>query len=111
MARPKKTSDESLSHIIPTFRMTEKDGQTLRARAKQAGLKLPEYIRQMLITGEVIVQEAPVVDFSIVYELKKIGTNLNQIARVANTTERIKKTLEANIAKLDGILDQVIENY
>ena len=61
------------------------------------------FIRKMLIEGVIInVDTAPL--GNIFYEMHKIGTNINQIAKVANTNGTISRTeLENRKGKVEEI--------
>ena len=48
-------------------------------------------------------------DFETVDQLRRIGVNLNQLARVANKTGYMLDGLEEALAKVDQLLDRMIE--
>ena len=66
------------------FRVTEIEKETIQKRAEKQGLKVSDFGRKMLLNGTVFVLEK-----EEVFNLKKIGINLNQIAKHANQTRNI----------------------
>ena len=67
------------------FRLTEKEHKRLKRRAKSCGLSMSGYVRQIINWYK--PRESPPADyFAMTRELKEIGSNLNQLAFVANAT-------------------------
>jgi len=65
--------------------VTKDELDNIRSKAKMAGLNVGEYVRRTL-DGETIVT-APPVDFStLIFEIRRVGSNLNQLVRRLNTT-------------------------
>ena len=65
--------------IIVRLSATEKEVAV--KRAKSEGVSLSTYLRKSIL-GERIISKT---DLQTVFELKKIGTNLNQLAKHINT--------------------------
>lgn len=65
------------------FRVTQKEFEEINENKEKTGLRLSEYARRMLM-GETIV-EAPPADLSIlIREIKRVGSNLNQLIKKLN---------------------------
>ena len=64
------------------IRMTEDDYTLLKKKIEQSGLSQAEYLRQAALNKR-IVSTAGISE--LMKELKRIGINLNQIARRSNT--------------------------
>ena len=68
------------------FRVTDDEYETLCKKAKQHGMSIAKYIRDMLINAS--DKPAPTIDItpllSIDHELKKQGANLNQLMHFLN---------------------------
>lgn len=109
MPRPKKAPAEKLTRRLPHVRCTQSEHDMIKAKAAQTGLALSEFVRRMTLDGQVTVQQSPY-DFHTVDQLRRIGINLNQIARVANSTGEVSPALETVCGKLETILDNFIEN-
>ncbi|HBM4205998.1 TPA: plasmid mobilization relaxosome protein MobC, partial [Listeria monocytogenes] len=73
-------------------------------KMKEAGITNREaYLRKMAIDGAIIVSNYDETK-KLTLELNKIGTNINQIARVANTDNRISK---ADIKNIEEMMQKV----
>jgi hypothetical protein len=83
MARPKKDDDAKREHIV-SLRCTEAEHTALAERAAAVGMTQSEYLRHMAVAGRVVVKHTQT-DTELTTELRRIGVNLNQIARVLNT--------------------------
>ena len=81
-------------------------------RAELSGKKVSKFIKEMSIYGEVKIYDISAY-LSLVYDLRSIGENLNQIVRLAKSTDSIylKDILElkAELKRLEGVLDKYFE--
>ena len=90
------------------LRLTDEEREKLREKAQH--LTLPEYARQVLLGAPAVrpirrinIDRAELVRTA--GELRKIGSNLNQIARVYNTSGRERPALlDAALTDLHGAL-------
>ena len=65
------------------FRLSQKEYDSIKHNSLKAGLTISEYARRALV-GEKIVS-APPADFSeLIREIKRVGSNLNQLVRKLN---------------------------
>ncbi|MBC1371781.1 MobC family plasmid mobilization relaxosome protein [Listeria booriae] len=86
------------------FRVTEEEKTFIEMKMKEAGITNREaYLRKMVIDGAIIVSNYDETK-KLTLELNKIGTNINQIARVANTDNRISK---ADIKNIEEMMQKV----
>ncbi|MBC2005491.1 MobC family plasmid mobilization relaxosome protein [Listeria booriae] len=86
------------------FRVTEEEKTFIEMKMKEAGITNREaYLRKMAIDGAIIVSNYDETK-KLTLELNKIGTNINQIARVANTDNRISK---ADIKNIEEMMQKV----
>lgn len=82
-------------NIAIQFYVTQEEKELIEEKMKLINTtNLSAYLRKMAIDGLIVK-----VDFSEIketnYELNKIGTNINQIAKIANTTDSIyRKDIE-----------------
>lgn len=83
MARPRLSEDKKLSKRF-IFRLTEDELKLLRSLAATSGKKPAIVVREKLFTGKYPQPKMPRVDLQTYIELKKIGVNLNQMAKKAN---------------------------
>ncbi|EGP9006120.1 MobC family plasmid mobilization relaxosome protein, partial [Listeria monocytogenes] len=76
----------------------------IEMKMKEAGITNREaYLRKMAIDGAIIVSNYDETK-KLTLELNKIGTNINQIARIANTDNKISKD---NIKKIEEMMQKV----
>ena len=79
-----------------------------------AGVHYIQFIREMSIFGEVKYYDFEPYQ-TMVYDLRSIGQNVNQIARVVNSTgsiyERDIRDLKAEIKKLEGVFDAYFKGF
>ena len=68
--------------------MTEQEHAHLKHQVSISTLNMESFIR-VVLAGEHITPRPPEQWVGILRELQKIGNNINQIARVANITERV----------------------
>ena len=80
MARPKKAPDAKRDLRV-AFRLSAPDAEALGARAKAAGLPVSAYARTMALGGTVRIVRSAEPDFALLDQLRRIGVNLNQLAR------------------------------
>lgn len=71
------------------FFLSEEENQRLRENVKKTGFRSRSaYIRKMVLEGYVVQQDYKSLR-DVIVELKRIGNNLNQIARIANIYHEI----------------------
>ncbi len=96
------------------IRVTKKEKNILISRARTAGLTLSKYILTLSEKKRIINPE-PIV--RLIIEVNRIGNNINQVARVANTNknisqkqiEIIEKQMEYLKRKTDFALSMTLE--
>jgi len=104
MARPQKKEGEKLNRQLPPARCTQAEYILIQSKAAQAGIGISEYLRRTALSGKVVVQQSQT-DFELLFQLKKIGVNLNQQTRVLHETGRVTDQLWQIWLKLDALLD------
>ena len=92
--------------------LTEAEADRLNKKVASCGLTREAYLRQ-LISGYVPRQAPPVEYFHLTEQLRRIGTNMNQLARMANSRqwidrERYEKDAEVLRAVLLYLTESVI---
>lgn len=63
------------------IRLTEAEKEQLLQRSKEEGKSLSSFIRESALKGRSISKT----DVQMIYELRKIGSNINQLAKHINT--------------------------
>ena len=95
--------------IRKVFRITPEEEKQIELNMEHAGLNcFSKYAREMLIKGEVKVIsqfEAESIK-KLLSEYGRVGTNINQIARVANSSRKVyRKELEELLTEKQIISD------
>jgi hypothetical protein len=90
------------------LRFSDKEILFLKNKMDEAGIKNREaYLRKMALDGYIIRQDYGVLK-GVTNELSRIGTNLNQMAKIANTYGDINlselKVIEGDIKKIWQLL-------
>lgn len=94
--------------------VTDSEKEKIAARARRSGMKQSDFIRTVLLS-DVKEPPAPRIDpeavRALAFQLSKLGTNLNQLARIANETHQLDfgTELRALSAQIAGSLARVIE--
>lgn len=92
-------------------RVSENELNKISNKAKKCGLSLSEFIRQSAMDKE--IKELPTVEFQdVLYQLRKIGINIHQIAVKANSLGLVDapqyrknyEELQKTISKILGVL-------
>lgn len=84
MARPRKAPDAKKNYRL-IIRLNAEERKTVEEVAKSKGLKAYAYGRLKILDGRVQKTIVSEIDHAVYLELKKIGVNLNQLTRIANS--------------------------
>jgi hypothetical protein len=107
-------SEQRQKQCRVTTRLTWQEHAQFAANAAKVGLTIPSYIREIGIgerqtksrTRRTVDAEA---SMKLVAALNRIGNNLNQLARQANSGER--PVIDAALAELHDACDAVLAQY
>lgn len=91
-----KVNKEQQLHL----RLSADESAIVRQKAQDAGLNISEYVRRAALGGTVHAQLSP----TDLDNLRKIGINLNQVTRWANTHQQWPVEIERLISQLKTIL-------
>lgn len=107
MGRPlKRTADCREDRI--EVRLTKEERARIDEQAKQAGMSRSDYVRNMVLNGQVTVKHTTV-DFHLIHELNKIGVNLNQLVHAAHIRGKLPQSLPAICAEIENLVAQAAE--
>ena len=98
MARPGKVRRSAIAHA----RVTPAELADWRAKAKAAGVPLSELLRQAMDRTRTWTAQAAAIERERLRQVARIGNNLNQLARWANTHKAAAEAAEV-IARLVAI--------
>jgi len=113
MARPPKERKEKRSFRY-TFRMTEEEMEFLGKLSEYSDLPPAEVIRASVFKNRLPKAKVPILDKRTYFELKRIGNNINQIARHYNSRitvpEHRLKAFDSLSDKLDSIIKALLND-
>lgn len=92
------------------MRIDEKDKKKLFSDAKKAGISASAYLRQLIHGKTPETREDYQLVKDLIYEINRIGNNINQIAKFFNSgyfSEGEKKKLFALMQKLNEEMEKV----
>lgn len=104
--RPRKEPDERRDASLPPVRVTAAELAHVEAQAAQAGVAVSEFVRTRAVGGTVTQRRAKSDDRAI-YELNRIGNNLNQIAHAAHLGKPLEGKLADALDQLTAAMDKV----
>ena len=86
--------------LVKSVRFSPEEWETVRGRADEVALSPARYLREAALGKRL----APRANAQAVHQLARVGNNLNQLARAANTNRRVKLS-----HRLGQVLSQVEE--
>lgn len=113
MARPKKDAG-SKARPVMGFRPKDAAEETaILKRVEESGLSRSDYLREMAVTGRVIVSKSvpsSPLPFELIQELNHIGVNLNQAMKKFHGTGEMPPKLPALLKEVEAAVTKVIED-
>lgn len=95
--------------VLPPIRCSEEERQTIRERAAAARMTQSEYLRTMAVSGRIVMKESKA-DTALIFQLQRVGVNLNQIAHTMHMhSGKIPANLAATLALLDTVLMEALD--
>ena len=108
MARPAiDTKDKR--NIRFTFRMNEREEELLIKLMVYSNQSGADVIRDILFKDRLLQPKIPVLDQKTYGELKRIGTNINQIAKKLNADVKVTETT-MTLNELKNTLDFILQH-
>ena len=88
--------------IRTTVRLSPEEHQALKERATDCGRQISTYMRETAL-GATPRARPHRIEREAIHQLARVGNNLNQLARAANTTGRVELS-----QRLDEVLQEVL---
>ncbi|QCD51755.1 plasmid mobilization protein [Campylobacter sp. RM16192] len=99
--KPKDNKDKRIS-----IRLTDNEMNSLETKASLYGLNKSAFTRRTILHSKSPIHKF---DKDIVVQISRIGANLNQIARHANTTKSIDAIALKNIMKINSSINSLLD--
>ena len=109
MARPPKGQDDQRSETL-RCRMRPAEYLRILREAERAELSLSDYMRGMLLTGQVTIRQMQSLDPEAFDQLRRIGINLNQAVHKLHATGRIPPELARATAAVEDFILGMIDD-
>jgi hypothetical protein len=103
MARPRKGRDDQLSEML-RCRLRPAEYLRIRQAAQRANMSVSDYVRRMLLTGNVVIRKTRTLDPEVFDQLRRIGINLNQAVHKLHATGLIPPELARAAALVEAIV-------
>ncbi|MDY6015009.1 MAG: plasmid mobilization relaxosome protein MobC [Bacilli bacterium] len=97
--------------IEKKYYLDEKEEKILKEKCKKLNVSYSKFIRD-LILGYVHDDSLTIEIHNLIYELNRIGNNINQIAYVANSKGIVVQyNLEEELKKINIVIDKLNDKY
>lgn len=91
-------------------RLTPSEKEKLQNIITENNIKnISDFIRQIVLTGKFKTTQQAQNYERFLYEVNKIGNNLNQIARLCNINKEVDIRVLEKLSKIEDMLDLLIE--
>ena len=111
--RPRKDTRTLRDHWLKT-RVTMDELHRVEQLARDAGKSPSEFFRDTVLNGQILIKRFRAPDPAIISQLQRIGNNLNQIAKICNTTgnDRRARFIELHLEdELRPVLRHLLKLY
>lgn len=108
MARPKKAPTDRRTEQV-SLRLSPAELARLQGKADQSSQTVTAFVRAAAMGKPVTARQEQGGDFELRQELRRIGVNLNQIAKALNARQQaLPVSLVATCEKLDALFDRMM---
>ncbi|WP_367187601.1 plasmid mobilization relaxosome protein MobC [Henriciella sp.] len=105
MARPKMSPSDRRSDQL-NIALSPSERATIEDRAVRTGVSVTDFVRAAALSRPLKTARSNVPSFEVRHELRRIGNNLNQIARSVNAGRDLpERELAGLLQKLDTLFD------
>ena len=109
MARPKKDISKQRTEVI-AFRVSQNEYLIVANNAETIGLSIAEYIRRKVTGKSLPKKKVGPLDRKLFVELSRVGNNMNQLTRVANSGIRDSFSINEQLSELKELLQYLKSN-
>ena len=87
MSKPPLAKEKG-TRVNIQFRLSDEDKNKIRNRAAAAGVSMSDFVRQMALYGFAVQYRADIL-YDLLVAINRIGTNINQVAKVCNESRSV----------------------
>lgn len=91
------------------IRVTPEELARIDERAEEAGLSRSEFIRNAAMNSQVTVKQEKHPNFQLIYEINKIGVNLNQLVHNSHIYGRLPEKLPEICEEIERLVVKAAE--
>lgn len=99
-----------MSREIRIFRANDEEWEIIKCRAREVGMKPCTFVRRMSVQGQIKKYDMKIVN-DVKLELIRIGTNINQIATMVNSTNTVCQSDIENLKKEFSVMQNVVDKW
>jgi hypothetical protein len=111
--RPRKDNRQLRNEWLKA-RVTSDELHLAEQLARDAGKNSSDFVRDAVLNGRIVIKRFRAPDPAIISQLQRIGNNLNQIAKICNTTgnDRRARFIEVHLDdELRPVLQHLLKLY
>ena len=95
-----------------SIRFSASERMRIEQYSRDAGLgSASEYVRQQALHGQIVIRQSQSLDPAVFDQLRRLGVNLNQLARLANIEGEISPKLDRLCSDIEAFLMKEISGY
>ena len=95
---------------IMKFRATEEESAEIRRKAAAAGMNVSRFLRTAAVNSQVVLYNTADI-YGLRSDLRRIGTNINQIAMVANSNKSVYQSDVRELKKQFSELSEKLNEH
>ena len=107
MAAPRKTEAERRTRQLPPIRCNESEYKIIASKASEAGMSISQFMRERALshnTAKIKQVKKTEFDPTVIHQLIRIGSNLNQLVTSLHATGNMRSSWEAVHRELSDFL-------
>jgi hypothetical protein len=108
--RPYKPAGEARTLSLPSIRVNPQELMFIEEQASMAGMAVSTYARSALTRKKVAPQRSDM-DDKLMFELNRVGVNLNQLMRHINAGRDMPSSADSVLEDLQATLRKVSASY
>lgn len=97
-------------NIIMKFRATEEESAEIRRKAAAAGMTVSRFLRTAAVNSQVVLYNTADI-YGLRSDLRRIGTNINQIAMVVNSNRSVYQSDVRELKKQFSELSEKLNEH